>query len=101
MNFQQVIEILDQAIGGPEADIGAHGPFWRGITRDKFVAKKVFSKDLVVLGDGAASNLVRALKGETPFGEGAIFPRMPAGGLPAAPAESIALIEQWINDGCP
>ena len=102
MNFQQVVEILDQAIGGPVATIGPpHRTFWRGLTRDQFVAKKVLTKPLVVLGDGAASTLVRALKGETPFGEGATFPRMPAGGRPAVPAESIALIEQWINDKCP
>ena len=107
MSFQQVIEILDEAIGGPDVGIGAHRAFWRGLTRDEFVAKKVFGKPLVVVGDGAASNLVLALKGEAPFGsdlpeppEGADVRRMPAG-RPPVPAASIAIIEQWITEGCP
>jgi photosystem II stability/assembly factor-like uncharacterized protein len=107
MGFQRVIEILDEAIGGPGVGIGVHGAFWRGLTRDQFVAKKVFGRALVGLGDGANSNLVLALKGLAPFGAdlpdpppGASMSRMPAG-LPAVPADSIAFIEQWINDGCP
>lgn len=87
--------------------MGAHGPFWRGVTRDKFIVKKVFGKAVVTVGDGAHSNLVKALKGQAPFGadlpnppDGATIPRMPAG-LPPVPPESIAVIEQWINDGCP
>ncbi|HEY4004121.1 MAG TPA: YCF48-related protein [Pseudonocardia sp.] len=105
--FQRVREILDEAIGGPDATIGAHGPFWRGLTRDQFVAKKVIGKPLLAVGDGAASNIVRAFKGEAPFGadldpptEGASFSRMPAG-LPPVPAGSIAFVQQWIDDGCP
>jgi hypothetical protein len=66
--FQQVLDILDAAIGGPDAQIDVHGPFWRGLTREQFVEKKVFGRQLLVVGDGAASNLVRALKGESPFG---------------------------------
>jgi hypothetical protein len=27
--FERVIQILDNAIGGPDASIGAHGAFWR------------------------------------------------------------------------
>jgi hypothetical protein len=107
MNFHGVIEILDKAVGGPDVEIGAHGAYWRGLTRDEFVAKKVFGLPVVSLGDGAHSNLVLALKGQTPFGKdlpdhppGARFRRMPAG-LPAVPADSISCIEQWINDGCP
>ena len=90
MDFQGVIKILDEAIGGPGVGIGAHRAFWRDITRDEFVVKKVFGKAVVVLGDGANSNLVRALKGESPFGsdlpnppEGATVRRMPAGRPPA------------------
>jgi photosystem II stability/assembly factor-like uncharacterized protein len=105
--FERVTQILDTAIGGPGAGIGAHGAFWRGLTRDQFVAKRVFGKDLVVIGQGAASNLVKALKGEPPFNQnppdpppGAQFPRMPAG-LDPVPAEDIAVIERWIDDGCP
>jgi photosystem II stability/assembly factor-like uncharacterized protein len=107
MGFQRVVQILDDAVGGPNAGVLRHGPFWRNISRDQFVAKKVFGRPLVVLGDGAASNLVRALKGESPFGSDLDNPpqdadtkRMPVG-RPPAPADRIAFIEQWINDGCP
>jgi hypothetical protein len=86
-----------------------HRAFWRGITREKFIDLKIraLGQDwpLVVLGDGAHSNLVLALKGQAPFGKnlgvpGAKFRRMPAG-LDPVPADSIRDIEQWINDGCP
>ncbi|MGV0809543.1 YCF48-related protein [Mycolicibacterium setense] len=107
MDFQGVVAILDESIGGPGVGIGSHQAFWRDISRDEFVAKKVIGKKLIVIGDGANSNLVRALKGEIPFGSDlpdappeATTRRMPAGRQPV-PAESIAAIEQWINDGCP
>jgi hypothetical protein len=38
--FERVIQILDEAIGGPDVGIAAHGAFWRGLTRDQFVVKK-------------------------------------------------------------
>lgn len=105
--YQRVIQILDNSIGGPAANIGVHGAFWRGLTRDQFVARKIFNKDLITLGHGAESNLVKSLKGEAPFGvdlpeppAGAQFSRMPAGFDPV-PAEQIAFIQQWIDDGCP
>lgn len=104
--FERVIQILDDAIGGPDVSIGAHGAFWRGVPRDEFVTKKVFGRDLVVVGQGASSNLVKALKGETPFGNDlpdaspdAVFPRMPAGLDPVA-TQDIAFIEEWIDEGC-
>jgi hypothetical protein len=28
--YKRVIEILDNAIGGPNLNIGIHGAFWRG-----------------------------------------------------------------------
>jgi hypothetical protein len=100
MDFQGAVAILDEAIGGPGVGIGAHKAFWRDISRDDFVVKKVFNKALVVVGDGANSNLVRALKGEAPFGSdlpdppaGATTRRMPAG-RPPVPAESIGAIAQ-------
>jgi photosystem II stability/assembly factor-like uncharacterized protein len=105
--YERVMQILDEAIGGPNVNIGVHGAFWRGLTRDQFVAKKVFNRDLVVVGNGSASNLVKALKGESPFGvdlpnppPGAQFSRMPAGLSPVSEAD-IAFIQMWIDDGCP
>src|ERR1700739_2409864 len=107
MKFDDVVAILDKAVGGPDVDVVSHGPFWRGVTRDRFVEMKVGGRKLVTLGDGANSNLVLSLNGEGPFGAhvdepppGAMAPRMPPY-LDPVPAESISDIEQWINDGCP
>lgn len=50
-------------------------------------------------GRGAASGLVRGLRGEFPF-DGSEFSRLPFGGKPVA-AKDIRFIEQWIDDGCP
>ena len=103
--FERVIQILDQAVGGPASPVGfPHRAFWRGVTRDEFVAKKVIGLALVTIGNGAGSNLVKALRGETPFGADtgnpdADFSRMPAG-LPPVPPAEIAFIEKWIDDGC-
>jgi hypothetical protein len=107
MNFKDVIEILDKSVGGPDADVASHGPFWRGVTRDRFVEMKVGGRKLVILGDGSNSHLVLSLKGAAPFGSdlddppaGAVTPRMPAYVDPV-PARSISDIEEWINEGCP
>ena len=103
LTFAEVQQLLDAAIGGGE--IGAHHAFWRGITRDQFVAKKVFGKIVVVPGDAAGSNLVKALSAIVPFGKDVGTPdattrRMPAGRDPMTP-ENIARIADWINKGCP
>jgi photosystem II stability/assembly factor-like uncharacterized protein len=105
--LQKVVDILDAAIGGPDVNIAMHRAFWRGLSRDEFVAKKVLGLDLLVVGDGAASNLVKALRGEAPFGAdlpdppaGAQFSRMPSG-RPPVPVADVDFIQQWIDDGCP
>lgn len=105
--LEQVVAILDRAIGGPNVNIPVHGAFWRGQTRDSFVALQVRGLDLLVVGNSAASNLIKALKGQAPFGAdldpppgGARFDRMPAGLDPVAAAD-IAFIAKWIDDGCP
>jgi hypothetical protein len=105
--YDHILAILDQAIGGPAVNIGEHGAFWRDLTRDEFVQKRVIEIALVAVGNGADSNLVKALKGQSPFGDdltvppaGAIYPRMPADLAPVADID-IAFIEKWINDGCP
>jgi len=45
--FRQVKDILDNAVGAPDAFVGAHGPFWRVQSRDEFVAIDVFGLQLV------------------------------------------------------
>ncbi len=96
--FQRVVQILDNAVGGPTMPVGfPHGPFWRDVTRDVFVARKVLGMVIITVGDGSGSMLVKALKGESPFGED--IPRMPPN-MPPVPDLEIAFIEQWINEGC-
>lgn len=103
--FQRVIEILDTSVGGPDSALGGHGPFWRGLSRDDFVAHKVFGLNLIEVGNGAHSNIVLALRGTVPFGadlgvSDAAFNRMPSGRTPVH-AGDISFIEQWIDEGCP
>ncbi|MBV9957683.1 MAG: tyrosinase family protein, partial [Acidobacteria bacterium] len=50
-------------------------------------------------GRGAASGLIKGLKGEFPF-DGKQFPRLPWGGSPVASSD-IIFIQSWIDDGCP
>lgn len=95
------IAVAGKTIGGP------HGNFWRGKTRDDFVSTKVLGKPILISGDGANSLIVKALAGEVPFGRdvpppnpGEAFRRMPAG-LPAVSAESLAVLRDWIDAGCP
>jgi photosystem II stability/assembly factor-like uncharacterized protein len=97
--YEHVVQILDSAIGGPQANIGAHGAFWRNLTRDQFIALKVFKLDLLILRSSANSNLIKALKGLAPF-DGSVYPQMPFGFPPVADGD-IAFIAQWIDDGCP
>ncbi len=54
---------------------------------------------VVYPGRGAASGLVKGLKGEFPY-DGSQFPRMPFGGN-AVPPLDIMYIEKWIDAGCP
>lgn len=50
-------------------------------------------------GRGAASGLIKGLKGQFPF-DGSQFPRLPWGGQVVSGGD-IAFISQWIDDGCP
>ena len=103
--YDKVLDILDTAVS--HEVIGAHGNFWRGKTREQFIVMKVFGKVLVAPGAAADFNIVKAIRGLSPFGididpppPGAVFDRMPAE-RPGIPELSIQFIEKWINDGCP
>jgi hypothetical protein len=104
--FQQVKEILDNSVGGANAGVaGPHRAFWRNQNRDQLVAFKILGLPIVALGSGSDSNLIKALRGEEPFGQdigtpGASIRRMPAG-LDPVPPDQIAFISAWIDDGCP
>jgi hypothetical protein len=101
--FEKVKIILEEAVEG--TTIAAHGNFWRNLTLEQFKVKKVFGRQLVLVGNAVESNLIKALEGRTPFGAdtgvpGAIFNRMPDG-FPAVSPEEINYIKDWIDDGCP
>ena len=61
--FERVVQILDEAVGGPAAPVSFHGAFWRNVTRDAFVARSIFGLPLIAVGNGTGSTLVKALKG--------------------------------------
>lgn len=98
----RVQRILDAAVAG-RTSIGPHGPFWR-VDRDRFVETPVLGFQIVEPGNGSGSNLVKALRGEDPFGRdtgsGGSMRRMPAG-MPAISTGDIEVIRRWIDDGCP
>lgn len=108
--YARIRQILDEAVNGE--NFGAHGAFWRSLTRDQFVAKSVFGRPLLQknvdgIFDAQESNLIKALEGRVPFGKnmtppvtGAIFNRMPDG-YPPVPQTKIDEIRAWIGAGCP
>jgi hypothetical protein len=105
-NFREIKEILDNAVGGAATPVaGPHRAFWRTQTRDQFVNFRILGLPIVTLGNGSGSTIVKALRGEAPFGQdigtpGASFRRMPAGLAPMT-AEKVAVISAWIDARCP
>jgi hypothetical protein len=109
-NFRKVARLLENGVRG--FNIGVHHNFWRGCTRDQFVAMSIFGNSLIAVRpdgsfDAANSNLIKALRGESPFDapeaggqDFSHYPRMPAHHPPLAP-ECIAYIVNWIENGCP
>jgi hypothetical protein len=103
LTYSDVQNLLDAAVGSDP--VHGHRAFWRGITRDAFVAKIVFGYPLISLNDAAGSNLTKSLRGEAPFGDDmgtpdATMPRMPAWRTEMAD-EDIDRIAEWIDGGCP
>jgi hypothetical protein len=101
ITFQDVQAILQNAVNGD--DIGEHGNFWQ-TTLDKFKTLVLFpgtrrEKQVLVVGDGPNSNLIKALRGQPPF-DGTYAPRMPDG-YPPVPDDKIDQISDWITAGCP
>lgn len=94
--FERVKQILDTAVNGE--NLGAHGAFWRDLTRDEFVKVKIFGQQLLIVGNCEESNLVDALRGTGKFA-GVPYRRMPGGRNPVS-EHDIEFICRWINDGC-
>jgi hypothetical protein len=105
--FDRVKQYLELAVNGD--DINVHGNFWRTdiVSFKSFVVPVHGGVQLLVVGDSANSNLIKALKGQFPFGKdlkppvpGATFNRMPDG-YPAMSDDHINYIASWIDDNCP
>jgi hypothetical protein len=98
--LDRVKQYLEDAVNGD--DIGVHGNFWRDLDLAHFKTYVVpvhGGVPLLVVGNGANSNLIKALKGQPPFGAGQQFPRMPKG-YPAMDPVRIEYIKTWIDGGC-
>ena len=116
--YPRVREILDKAAGRSKADYLGQGKFWHQDLAD-FLTTSLDGIPLIAprpvavsccgtpqaepagstCGRGAASGLVKGLRGEAPF-DGTKFPRLPWGGEQVATPE-IDYISDWIDAGCP
>jgi hypothetical protein len=68
ITFQDVQSILENSVNGD--DIGEHGNFWR-TTLEHFKTLVLFpgtrrEKQVLIVGDGPNSNLIKALRGNRP-----------------------------------
>jgi hypothetical protein len=109
-NYSYVQALLDEIVGGTSGSVGAHGAFWRSLSRDEFIQFQVFGQPVIAVDpkgafDPEGSALIQSLEGRAPFGSdvgapGGVFRRMPAG-VPPMPADRIKIIRDWIANGCP
>lgn len=98
-SFIEVQRVLDKALGSAFA--GNHGAFWRGKTRDDFVALEVFGRSIISFDHPEESLLVRALKGNMSAEGGDSSRLCLATELPAALTADVELVSNWITQGCP
>src|SRR3954452_23363313 len=98
----RVRQILDIAAGSAEPAYDGQGRFWNRSLRE-FEATEIYGIAMVARPGtpdrGAASGLVRGLRGEWPF-DGTQFPPLPWGGTRVA-APDMQLISDWIDAGLP
>jgi hypothetical protein len=92
-SLQQVQDVLEKVLGTTPQPF--HIPFWRGLTRDELVSKKLFGRSLIVVGQPEKSYLLLALR------SGASGPLRAYFGQASAEGDDLAVIEQWIRNGCP
>lgn len=93
--FQQVVRILDEAVRG--LPVREHGAFWRDVVLEDFLPLRIppLDLELLIVGNGAESNLIQVLRGEHE-----LVPRMPRG-RPPVPPFRIEFIREWIDRNCP
>lgn len=102
--LQQAQDVLERVLG--TRPMPFHYAFWRGKTRDELVATQLFGLPLFVPGQPEGSYILWALRGASagdrnrPRGTAdelmrSYFRQVRAG------ADDIAVLEEWIRDGCP
>lgn len=104
LRLDRIREILADAAqqsdpdrGGVAAYVAENGPFWDGGV-DQLKTFRMWGVPMI--GPTAeTSGLIKALRGEPPF-DGGQFPQLLPGGEPV-PDTDIAVIADWIDDGCP
>ena len=114
--YQHFRNALREAAGDSTSDYGGLGPFWE-LPLDRLLEASLYGVRLIAPEDEAKpsccahrgsapggsradrSGLIQGLRADPPF-DGSRFPRLPWGGS-AVPAGDIALIAEWIDDGCP
>ncbi|MBV8369350.1 MAG: tyrosinase family protein [Candidatus Eremiobacteraeota bacterium] len=102
--YRRFQEIMTAASAGSSATYEGYGTFWN-LPLEELKRLRLYGVPMF-LGDdpqrpltGAQSGIVRGLRGEYPFDE-TLFPPLPWGGKRVADVD-VALIEQWIDAGCP
>jgi hypothetical protein len=101
-HYAQVSEILERATGTGRPFHGNHKRFWTLPLSDFLKITTIYNVELIAAEGpdrGARSGLIKALKGEPPFGPGG-KPRMPLN-RPPVPDDEIAYIQKWMDQGCP
>ena len=101
--YQRVQSILNQATGDGTPFHDGQARFWDLPLADFLALTTIYEVQLIApkgADRGARSGLIKALKGELPFGQDGDFPRMPVNRPPVTP-ENIAYIQKWIDDDCP
>jgi len=93
-NYLKIVQMLEEAVRGFDV-LRAHKSFWRGKTRDKFIAEPVIGSIPIELGNPESSELVAVLRGTS-----GSFSQMPRR-RPPIPESRIQYLEHWITQNCP
>jgi hypothetical protein len=99
--FDHIKDLLNRAADNGHPRHGGRGRFWNVTLPEFMQIGTIYGVQLIAdTGPqrGARSGLIKALRGQAPFGDGG-FPRMPMD-RPPVPDPDIAFIESWIDGGC-
>jgi hypothetical protein len=84
-----------------------HHAFWNTLTYEQFTSTAgsvpgvTPAVQILVIGNGAGSNIVQALQGKGSFGPSGQYGQMPADGTGPWTAEQIQPLIDWIDAKCP